>query len=272
MARSATRDSLALGRVLVLGQVGWETKFVTAALEERGWRVDARMELGPKGDVLQSAPGLRASAFVVDTARYSAVVAVDSTAARYAQIAGYVRSGGGLVATASAVRVPALAALGAGGMERPIEAVEPFAADTLRPRRSLALRPISLRPDAVPLESRDAAVAVAARRVERGRVVVMGYEDTWRWRMGGGPDAVERHRDWWADLVARVAYTSRVTHPASPAIDEAPYARLVERLGSPVSAGVAGRASRVLPIAFLFAVLALALLTEWASRRLRGVP
>ena len=273
MARSTARDSLGLGRVLVLGQVGWETKFVAAALEERGWRVDARMELGPKGDVVQVAPGLRGSSFSIDTARYSAVIALDSTAARYAApIAAYVRAGGGLVATASVLRVPSFVTLGAGGVERLVDAVEPFVPDTLRPRRSLGLRPIALRPDAVPLEYRDAAVAVAARRVERGRVVAVGYEDTWRWRMGGDADAVDRHRDWWADLVARVAYTSRATRPVASPIDEAPYARLVESLGPPVTAGVDGPRTRTLPIALLFAVLTVMLLSEWASRRLRGAP
>src|SRR5438034_1064430 len=73
------RDTLGLRRLLVLGQAQWETKFTIAALEERGWQVDAHIVVSPKGkgDVRQGDIG------VIDTARYSAVLAVDTTAARY---------------------------------------------------------------------------------------------------------------------------------------------------------------------------------------------
>src|SRR4029077_3705094 len=35
---AALADSLVLGRILLIGHAGWESKFVAAALEERGWR------------------------------------------------------------------------------------------------------------------------------------------------------------------------------------------------------------------------------------------
>jgi hypothetical protein len=54
---------------------------------------------------------------------------------------------------------------------------------------TLALAPItSLRSDAVPVEKRAGVVAVTARRTSAGRALQLGYEDTWRWRMGGGAD------------------------------------------------------------------------------------
>lgn len=265
VSRAPVRDSLTLPRLLVLGQTGWESKFVTAALEEQGWVVDARLALSPKGDVRQ---GRLAR---IDTARYAAVIALDTTALVYAgQIVPYVRSGGGLVTTTAAVAAPALHALrvGTAEVERPADV--PFDSVPSAPRRALALVPIALRDDAIPLERRDSLVAVAARRVERGRVAVIGYEDTWRWRMAGGDDAVERHRAWWADLVASVGHVDRVRRSSTEPVDEAPMAHLVERLGGPAPppAGIDPRHG--IPRGWLFALFAAALLLEWASRRLRG--
>ena len=85
------RDSLALKPVLVLGAAGWESKFTIAALEERGWRVASRVRVAPNVDVTQGPLG------AIDTARYSAVIALDSTAASSATaIARYAREGGGV--------------------------------------------------------------------------------------------------------------------------------------------------------------------------------
>jgi hypothetical protein len=86
-ATGAASDSLTLRRVLVLGRAGWESKFIVRALEEEGWLVDASLRVTPKYAVVQGRPG------TIDTARYAAVVAVDSAPS----IAAYVRSGGGLV-------------------------------------------------------------------------------------------------------------------------------------------------------------------------------
>src|SRR6185295_4916066 len=71
-ARTALTDSLRLRRLLVLGAVEWESKFVIAALEEAGWSVDAYLSLSPKGDVTSGVMP------VIDTARYSTVVALDT--------------------------------------------------------------------------------------------------------------------------------------------------------------------------------------------------
>ncbi|MFL5579403.1 MAG: hypothetical protein ACJ8AO_03445, partial [Gemmatimonadaceae bacterium] len=149
-----------------------------------------------------------------------------------------------------------------------------FAADSAHPRAALALRPLgALAPGAVVLERQDGAVAVAARRVGRGRVVQSGYLDDWRWRLGGvEPDPAAAHRAWWAGLVSAAAYAPRV--PLAPSFtDPTPFASLVERLGPP-STGDLPRAGQpaeprwLRPL--LFALLLLSLLGEWTSRRLRG--
>jgi hypothetical protein len=266
VARGAVRDSLTFGRLLVLGAVGWESKFVVAALEERGWEVDARLALSPKGDVVQG------GALALDTARYSAVIVLDSSSLVSAsRIAPYVRSGGGLVLTAPASVAPALASLRAGTAARGLlPAVEPFDPEAAEPRRALALAPIALRADALMLQQRDSAVAVAARRVGQGRVIMIGYADTWRWRMGGDEDAVEEHRSWWAGLVAGVAHVNRAPLPGGAVVDEAPLARLVDRLGPASPAPAKATTRHTIPPALLFGVLAAALLLEWLSRRLRG--
>ncbi|MFI5207026.1 MAG: hypothetical protein ACHQU8_00800 [Gemmatimonadales bacterium] len=262
-ARAAIGDSLVLGRLLVLGRAGWESKFVVAALEERGWSVDARLALSPRGDVVQG------RTLPIDTAHYSAVIALDSSALGSAgALARYVRSGGGLVLAAPVSAAPPLAPLELGALRAELPAVEPF--DTAGdPRRTLALTPIALREGAVALERRSGSVAVAVRRVERGRVMVVGYADTWRWRMAGGSDAAEQHRDWWAGLVASVAHVGRITMPRSSQLDESPLASLVECLGPATTPALADATSRV-SSAWLFAALAALLLGEWASRRLRG--
>jgi hypothetical protein len=266
VAESVLRDSISFGRVLVVGKVGWESGMVTAALEERGWEVDARLALSPKGDVVQGAPPEE-----LDPARYSAVVVLDSAAlVGPARLVRYVREGGGLVITARAASAAALAPLRVGRAGRIVAPVEPFDTSAADPRRSLGLTSIVPAGDAVPLELRDDLVAVAARRVDRGRVVLVGYDDTWRWRMAGGADALEEHRAWWAALVASVARVDRTPLPASA--DEAPLAAMVQLLGPssarPAGAAAAGRLSH----GWAFAALAVALLLQWLSRRLRGAP
>jgi hypothetical protein len=267
VARSVVSDSLTFGRLLLMGRVRWESKFVAAALEEQGWKVDARLALSPKGDLLQgqTAP--------IDTGRYAAVVVLDSSGlGTVTGIASYVRAGGGLVVSASAGGAPALASLSAGARRVELPAIEPFDPAATEPRRALALTSITPHVDAVPLEWRDSAVAVAARRVERGRVAMTGYHDTWRWRMGGDDDAVAEHRAWWADLVAAVAHVGRLPRESHAVADEVPLVRIVERLGpsSPAPADTAQRGS--IQPAWLFGILATALVLQWTSRRLRGAP
>jgi hypothetical protein len=265
VAESALRDSISFGRILVVGRVGWESGMVVGALEERGWEVDARLALSPKGDVVQGAPPEE-----LDPARYSAVVVLDSVAlVGPARLVRYVREGGGLVITTRAASAAGLAPLRVGRAGRAMAPVEPF--DTSAdPRRSLGFTSIVPAEDAVPLELRDDLVAVAARRVDRGRVVLVGYDDTWRWRMAGGAGGVEEHRAWWAGLVASVARVERTPLPA--VADEAPLAATVQLLGPPSARPAEAAAARSLPYGWAFAVLAAALLLQWLSRRLRGAP
>ncbi len=266
-ASAAMRDSLVLGRLLLLGRVGWEAKFVAAALEERGWKVDARLALSPRGDVTQG------GAARLDTNRYSAVIVLDSVASgELAGIQSYLRSGGGAVLTAAALRAPVLRALGAAREGAVLGGVEPF--DTAaEPRASLALVPIADWSGQLTLETRAGRPAVVARRVERGRLMIVGYQDTWRWRMSGRGDAAEQHREWWSGLVSGVARAGRAPRSA-PAdnVDEAPLARLMDRLGPAAPSEAAVGAGLAVSDGLLFGLMAGLLLLGWASRRLRGAP
>ena len=267
VARSAVSDSLVLGRLLLLGRAGWESKFVAATLEERGWTIDARLRLSPRGDVRQGA------VTTLDTTRYSAVLVLDSIGTADAlRIAAFVRSGGGVILSGPALRAPGLALLAAGSPRQPAAGHVPFDTLAREPRRGLELIPVVPRADAVVLEWRDNLAAVVARRIERGRAVTSGYLDTWRWRMGGGANAVAAHRDWWADLVAGVAHTARIARSVERVTDEAPLATLITRLGPATSAPPSSAGTTPISPGVLFGLLMAALLIEWASRRLRGVP
>ena len=88
VASTVQRDSVVLHKVLVIGDAGWESKFVVAALEEEGWKVDAFIRVAPGVDVTQG------STAVIDTSRYSAVVALDGAASPYAnRIIEFARTG-----------------------------------------------------------------------------------------------------------------------------------------------------------------------------------
>ena len=266
-ARAILADSIRLGRVLVLGVAGWESKFVTSALEEAGWKVDAEMRVAPSVDVTQGALS------AIDTSRYSAVVALDgSAAARASEINRYVASGGGLVLAGVAGSIDAFASVRAGATGRvqipSVLEAEP-GSTTLQ---SLSLLPIgSLRSDAVRLDARGGVTAAAARRHGSGRVIQEGYIETWRWRMSGGNDSPAAHREWWSRLISSVAYAPTV-RSAGETADNAPNARLVEALGLPSapSASLATGAGSI-SLWLLFAILSISLLAEWASRRLRGL-
>jgi len=263
-ARAARRDSLTLKRLLVVGEAGWEPKFAVAALEERGWQVDAHLAVSPQGDVEQGRLNR------IDTARYSAVLAIDTVAGRYArQFADFVRQGGGLVVWSPAARSGTLATVAPGTPGTPIDDDGDPPPDSA-PRSVLALVPVlSLVPDAVVLERRGGAVAIAARRVGAGRVVEIGYTDSWRWEMAGGDDAPARYRDWVAGLVALVAYAPRNTI-ASPPADVAPLATLVDELGP--AARPAERSLDPSVVArWVLGLVCAALILEWGSRRLRGM-
>jgi hypothetical protein len=117
-------------------------------------------------------------------------------------------------------------------------------------------------------------VAGSARRVlgriaRASNVVQFGDDTTWRLRMDSahGPAA---HRDLWAGLVAAVAYAPRAQAVAHVEDDPAPVASTIARLGppTPVERGGIGWPD---PWVW-FGVLALGLLVDWTSRRLRGAP
>ena len=260
-ASTVQRDSVVLHRILVIGAAGWESKFVVAALEEEGWKVDAFIRVAPGVDVTQGPTA------VIDTSRYSAVVALDGSASPYAnRIITFVRTGGGVVLEPQAASLEAMAPLRSG----------PF---------------ISLRSDSVPLARRAGSVPIAARRIgaaspfplpaspyplpatPAGRALQIGYEDTWRWRMGGGDGAVRDHREWWTGLVSRVAHAPLVTRAAdSISTDEAPMIGLVAAIGAVTPAETIARLSGTPSdwATWLLLVLALALTGEVASRRMRG--
>jgi hypothetical protein len=260
-----------LHKVLVIGNASWESKFVVAALEEEGWKVDAFVRVAPGVDVTQG------SAAVIDTSRYSAVIALDGAASAYAnRIIEFARTGGGVILAPEAASLDALAPLRSGAVGRATSAARTIQAGGSVTLATLALSPIaSLRSDAAPLERRAGAVAIAARRIGAGRSLQLGFEDTWRWRMGGGDAGVRDHRVWWTGLVSTVAYAPRTPRAATiPETDEAPMAGLVAAIGprAPTTAvsSLGGGPSDW--AALLFVLLTLALVGEVASRRLRGAP
>ena len=266
LASSVQSDSLLLRKVLVIGNATWESKFVVAALEEEGWKVDASIRVAPGTNVDQ---GAFAS---IDTAHYSAVIALDSAVAPFAsRIAQFVRAGGGVVLTSEAASLDAMSPLRAGATGRP---------ETVNTQRqinllSLSVSPIAPKTDAVPLETRGSVTTVAARRFVTGRVVQIGYVDTWRWRLNGGDNGVRDHRRWWTGLLSDVAYAPRIPRSTNTGVtngdDPAPVADLIARIG-PAATGNRSAPERSSQdwMAVLFALALLALIGEVASRRLRG--
>jgi len=267
-ATAASADSLLARRVVVLGRGGWEGKFVIAALEERGWLVDARLAVAPGIDVTQGTPEM------LDTSRVAAVIALDSAADRDAsRIGAFVRSGGGLVLEPEAAGRPAFVGLAAGGVARRERPASITVADAA-PRRALAMSAIApLHAGAVAIEWRDGRVAAAARRVGAGRVIQLAYDESWRWRMSGGEGSMEAHRRWWTQVVGAAAYQAFAHTATSSATDAAPLASLYAALGAPRPALDAGATAERhgLHLWMIFALGAM-LLAEWGSRRLRGAP
>jgi hypothetical protein len=255
-------------RVFVAGTAGWESKFVVAALEERGWRVDARLTLGPN-DVVKQGPAAQ-----LDTARYAAVVLLDSAAAETIRgVEQFAKGGGGVVLAgdaSAARRVAALVAwrplkreaapIGTLPTDSAWRGLSRVPFDTVAGRRALAL------------ERRSGRLLVAARRYYAGRVLGVGYDQTWRWRMMGGEEGPTQHGTWWSRLVASVANRA-LTNGDNLSSGAAPLAALHQALG-PASAPV-----RVLPTGLSSSALSTilgslvlgALLSEWLLRRSRGL-
>src|SRR6185436_5889366 len=80
-------------------------KYVLAALEESGWRVETRLLVAP--NVYVSAGRIPS----LDTSRLAAVVLLDSMALPSGELARYLRSGGGVVLASGAARNAGLASL-----------------------------------------------------------------------------------------------------------------------------------------------------------------
>ena len=284
-ARVAVRTPVFTRRVLLMAQPGWESKFVAAALEEGGWRVDGRYAVAPRTAVTLGAPAR------LDTSRYAVVVVLDSMSVDAAALTRFVRQGGGLVLSGDALRILSLAPISPVRVTSTRGAVA-GALLTDTPQRGLeawelvANRGASVvRADAS--DHGHAEPVLVAQRLEAGRVVASGYRNSWRWRMEGTDDGAAEHRAWWGGVLALAAGVPAVAGDsladAYPG-DAAPYADLVARSGGAVpadSAGVPPAASartafdtlmdrlRAAP-GLLFMVIALALLGEWTSRRLRG--
>jgi hypothetical protein len=103
-------------------------------------------------------------------------------------------------------------------------------------------------------------------------VLQQGYVDTWRWRMGGGDASLTDHRAWWTRAVAGIAYAPRIALSTADPPDAAPVAGLIAALGEPSQRAGPSLASAAGSISlwWLFALLSLSLIGEWASRRMRG--
>jgi hypothetical protein len=267
-ASTVMRDSIVLRGILVIGEAGWESKFVVAALEEEGWKVDALIRVAPGVDVTQGSAA-------IDTSRYSAVVALDAAASPYAnRILEFARNGGGVILGQGAASLEAMATLRAGAVGRSTSETHGIQSGAAVGLGTLALAPItSLRSDATPFEKRGAAIAIAAERVGAGRVLQLGYEDTWRWRMSGGDGSVRDHRLWWTRLMSSVAYAPRTPRTTSTrSTDEAPMIGLVTAIGSAthVEARSSLSGNQSDSMVWLFVLLTLGLIGEIASRRMRG--
>lgn len=273
---SLSAGAPAEARVFVIGNATWESRFLIAALEEAGWPVDAAVTVSPRVTIGQGV------ARTPSRVRHAVVVLLPGApASAVSALPAFVRDGGGLVLVGDAARIAGLAGLRAGAPGRTISG-ELGSEASDEPRHGLDLVPImSLAPDAVVLEARDTYTAVAARRVGAGRVLQVGYENSWLWRMAGDDDAPVAHRRWWSSLLAGVVPMRAPTsqHAADATLDTlnaAPVAALVRDLGAPIV-----RAHSVTPVRrnlhailsppWLLATTLLALVAAWIIRRWRGV-
>ncbi|MDB4914494.1 MAG: hypothetical protein JWM95_2138 [Gemmatimonadetes bacterium] len=259
-------ESVPLHAVLVLGRADWDSKFVMSALSEAGWTVRAK---------IPTAPGVAVSdkdLLPLDTSRYDVVIALDTTAGDFAPaIARFVAQGGGLIAGAEALGIQSLRALAPSSAQERRPGRILLAEDSVTPR-DLPLRALTaLRGDAVALERVPAGITVAARRAGLGRVITVGYDESWRWRMLGGSSGLAAHRRWWSSAVGAVAPERGIA--PDPSGDGAPLAALIDVLGpaSASSAKASNAPTNPLPIIILL-IIPGALLIETASRRFRGVP
>ena len=266
---SPAADSERLKAVMVVGAAGWEGKYIVSALEERGWPVIARFTIAPNVDVTQG------TIQALDTSRVGVLVAIDSTISTLgASVERFVRAGGGLVLAGPAASAKNVASLAPGAIaQRTRPNVKPT--DTVR-LGSTGFYPVALKDDGIALEKRTDGIAVAARRVGAGRVIQIGYDDSWRWRMAGVSGSERAHREWWSRIIASVAYAPVVRvspAPGAPAVSTAataPVVALTDRLGPP-RVLASDIPSPPVDRRWLITLMMLLLLAEWASRRLRGM-
>jgi len=268
-------------RVLVAGEVSWESRFLIATLEEAGWPVDASIVVSPKVTISQG------TGRTPSRSRHAIVVVLPGAPASVtAALPQFVRAGGGVVIVGEAARIGSLGAIRAGAPGVTI-AGEIGAEGSAAPRHGLALVPItSLAVGSVVLEARDGRTAIAARRVGAGRVVQVGYDDSWLWRMAGDDDAPVAHRRWWSSLLSGIVPLAAPVSRGSAdvehdTLDAAPVAALARELGLPhvraePLAAVKRRtfAASVLQrlgVRWLFAVIVLSLVATWTLRRWRGL-
>ncbi len=264
-------------RVLVLGAATWESRFLIAALEESGWPVDAAMVLSPKVTIMQG------PARLPSRARHAIVVLLPGApASAVALLPAFVRSGGGLVIVGGAARAAGLASVRAGAPGSTLSG-EAGAEASDQPRHGLDLVPITVLADgSVPLESRDGRVALAARRLGAGRVIQVGYDNSWLWRMGGNDESPVAHRRWWTALLSgivsqRAPVSAVVTTPEHDTLDAAPLAALARDLGLPeIRAASTVRspspsAVSALDPRWLLTLALITLVSSWALRRWRGL-
>lgn len=265
-----------VARVLVLGSASWESRFLIAALEEGGWSVDAAVTLSPRVTVTQG------TARTPSRARHAIVVVLPGTSTSVvSMLPQFVRDGGGLVIVGEAARLPGLAALRAGVPGRTL-AGEPGAEASDTPRHGLDVVPIAaLAPGGVILESRDGRTTVAARRVGAGRIVQVGYDNSWVWRMAGNDDAPVAHRRWWTSLLSGIVavhapHTRVRLAGASDTLDASPLAAMARDIGMPVVRELPVTPVRraVLPeldLRLLVVLTLLSLVASWLIRRWRGL-
>jgi hypothetical protein len=263
---SPANDSVALKSVMVVGAAGWEGKYIVSALEERGWPVIARFTVAPNVDVTQG------TIQSLDTSRVGVLIAIDSTVATLGDaVTRFVRSGGGLVIAGPAASARNVASIAPGTIAaRTRPNVKPT--DTVR-LGSTGFYPVSLKDDGIALEKRPDGIAVAARRVGAGRVIQLGYDDSWRWRMAGASGSERAHREWWSRVVSsvtRVPDAPRLAATNDSLRDAAPLASLTDRLGLPRALN-GSLPSPPADRRWLIALMMTLLLIEWASRRLRGL-
>jgi hypothetical protein len=266
VAAAPAPDSSPTRSIVVLGAAGWEGKYVAAALEERGWPVITKfivapnVQVGPPGDLQ------------LDTSRVAAVVAIDTVVQRsWPAVERFVRMGGGLVLAGPSSLAPAASSIAPGATGARFQpAVLPR--DTILLGSTGFFPVLALKPDAVALERRTGGVAVAARRIGAGRVIQIGYDDSWRWRMAGPTGSENAHREWWSRVIAAVAYVpERAATPDIGMASSAPVALLVDRIGAPRPSPPVGARNAPIDRRLILGLIMILLLAEWGSRRLRGL-